>query len=177
LALSGHTDDVLCATFSPDGRLFATGGRDKTVRVWDARTGRSLALFPNHSSGVIHVAFRAEGLQLVSTDDRNVTCHWDVATGSLLTTTPGPITVRDQPSLPIGGAARIPSPDGRTAAYLAKQAVFLVRPPSDHERVRRLWATRPDPLWHEGLAERFAAENLPFAAEFHRNAARKRVAR
>lgn len=30
----GHTGPVLCATPSPDGRLFATGSSDQTVRVW-----------------------------------------------------------------------------------------------------------------------------------------------
>ena len=30
----GHTGNVLCVTPSPDGRLFATGSSDQTIRIW-----------------------------------------------------------------------------------------------------------------------------------------------
>ena len=37
--LRGHSDTVTCAAFSPDGQTLATGSRDRTVRLWDVRTG------------------------------------------------------------------------------------------------------------------------------------------
>lgn len=33
-AFVGHTGNVLCVTPSPDGRLFATGSTDQTIRIW-----------------------------------------------------------------------------------------------------------------------------------------------
>ena len=34
----GHTTDVQCIAFSPDGRLMATGGHDGIILLWDVST-------------------------------------------------------------------------------------------------------------------------------------------
>ncbi len=43
--LSGHTKLVLSVACSPDGKLIASGGFDRTVRIWNAETGVQTALF------------------------------------------------------------------------------------------------------------------------------------
>jgi WD40 repeat protein len=51
-----HHESVLAATFSPDGKLVATGSRDHTARFWDVATGRAVGPALEHLSWVEDVA-------------------------------------------------------------------------------------------------------------------------
>jgi WD40 repeat protein len=37
--LTRHTDTVLTLAFSPDGKILATGSRDRTVNLWNPASG------------------------------------------------------------------------------------------------------------------------------------------
>ena len=44
-SLVGHSDSVRGCAFSPDGKLVVSASGDRTLRVWDALTGQTLATF------------------------------------------------------------------------------------------------------------------------------------
>lgn len=75
-ALTGHTDNVYSATYSPDGRIIGTGSRDKTVRLWDAVTGTPIAVLAGHSNTVRSVAFTPDGCSIVSGSYDNTIRVW-----------------------------------------------------------------------------------------------------
>ncbi|MFY1587470.1 protein kinase domain-containing protein [Micromonospora sp. WMMD734] len=63
---------------SPDGRHAVTADADRTLRIWDVRTGRRLHTCDGHPEPVSSVAFTADGRSLVSTDNRPAIRRWEL---------------------------------------------------------------------------------------------------
>src|SRR5690348_7653787 len=61
-----HPGGVTALAFAPDARLLATGGTDRTVRLWDVASGREVRRLTGHKDAVCAVAFLAGGKTLVS---------------------------------------------------------------------------------------------------------------
>src|SRR5688572_6585687 len=64
--LQGHQGSVLAIAFSPDGAVLASASRDKTIKLWDARTGKPVRTLTDHTADVYGVAFSPKGDLLAS---------------------------------------------------------------------------------------------------------------
>ncbi|MDQ7829850.1 MAG: WD40 repeat domain-containing protein [Armatimonadota bacterium] len=74
---------VNTAAYAPDGRLVATGGQERTIRLWNAATGRTVRILRGHTDHVTALAFSRDGRFLLSgsfSDDETVRL-WDVVHG------------------------------------------------------------------------------------------------
>ncbi|MCB9831608.1 MAG: serine/threonine protein kinase [Planctomycetes bacterium] len=64
----GHSDKVFDIDVSPDGRLLATAGQDRSLRIFDLESGQQLAALVGHEREVRCLRFGADPDLLVSED-------------------------------------------------------------------------------------------------------------
>ena len=63
--------------FSPDGRLLVTACRDRSVRVWDWRSGRLVCPPFEHASDAVAAAFIPDGRWVISVSYDGAARAWD----------------------------------------------------------------------------------------------------
>lgn len=66
----GHTDQIQCLDFSPDGATIASSAHDGTVRLWDAASGDERRAFAPKVGPLHHVAFAPDGLTLAFSSEK-----------------------------------------------------------------------------------------------------------
>ena len=101
--LRGHDDAVWSAAFSPNDARVVTASEDKTARVWDAATGKTIAVLSGHDDRVFIAAFSPDGARVVTASKDKTARVWDAATGKT-------IAILSGHGGPVGSA--VFSPDG-----------------------------------------------------------------
>jgi WD40 repeat protein/tRNA A-37 threonylcarbamoyl transferase component Bud32 len=76
----GYMSIINDVAFSPDGRRLAAAGVDRTIRMWDARTGEPLFTISGHADRVSAVTFSPSGTYLASGGADQTVRVWDAAT-------------------------------------------------------------------------------------------------
>jgi len=65
--IAGHTDEIWAIAISPDGRLVASGGKDRRVGVWDVEKNEWVKGFGGHRDSISTLAFRKSSTVSTST--------------------------------------------------------------------------------------------------------------
>ena len=81
--LRGHGAEVMAASFLPGGRRIISGGDDKTLRIWDAATGRQESVW-TQTGALSAVAVSSDGALVASGGDEGKVKLWDARTGRLV---------------------------------------------------------------------------------------------
>jgi len=84
--LGGHRDLLYQAVFSPDGKLIATAGYDRSIRIWNSETGELERTIDGHNGAVIDLAFHPDGQVIASASADETVKLWRLADGVRLDT-------------------------------------------------------------------------------------------
>ncbi|MHA1945495.1 MAG: WD40 domain-containing protein [Candidatus Hodarchaeales archaeon] len=86
--ISKHENIVRSVSFSPDGRVIASGSMDETIRLWNVTTGNEVHLSsPQGKVGYVYsVAFSPDGSILASSHGDGTVKLWSTTNGELVHT-------------------------------------------------------------------------------------------
>ena len=87
--LTGHQQLINQVHFSPDTRFIASASFDKSIKLWDGRTGKFLASLRGHVGPVYQIAWSADSRLLVSGSADSTIKVWNVQKGKLALDLPG----------------------------------------------------------------------------------------
>lgn len=103
----GHGSDITSIAFDPGSRRLATASTDKTVRIWDPRTGDELRRMTRHENSVKSVTWSPDGMKLVTAGADGAARVWDAAKERQV------VELRERTASPDGA---VWSPDGTRIA-------------------------------------------------------------
>jgi WD40 repeat protein len=89
LTMEGHQEGIWACALTPDGQRVVSASRDKTLRVWDMRSGELLAVLEGHDDEARDCAVMPDGRRVVSASSDRTLRIWDLETAQCITTLTG----------------------------------------------------------------------------------------
>ncbi len=80
--LRGFNDQPVGLAFSPDGKLLASASKDRTIRLWDMKSLRTVRTLVGHQHWVVRLSFDTEGQYLASASYDRTVRVWNLRTAA-----------------------------------------------------------------------------------------------
>jgi hypothetical protein len=87
--LKGHANWVWAVAITPDGKLAVSASDDRTLKVWDLKSGQEIRTLQGHDDLVNAVAITPDGKLAVSASDDSMLKVWDLNSGREIRTLQG----------------------------------------------------------------------------------------
>ena len=84
-----HRRNIKAVAFTPDGRWAVSGSDDRTLKVWDCKTGKFIHTLNGHTGGITSIAMSGDGQTVLSAGTDKTLKLWHIATGECLKTFEG----------------------------------------------------------------------------------------
>ncbi|MEL6686737.1 MAG: hypothetical protein AAFP97_03850 [Pseudomonadota bacterium] len=75
--------------YSPDGMRILSASNEKTLRIWDARSGVCVQTLEGYEGGVYSVTYSPDAMHILSVSDVRILRIWDADSGALVQTFEG----------------------------------------------------------------------------------------
>ncbi len=89
LTLEGHKDGVNTVIFTQDKKYIITGSSDKTIKVWDVKTGKNVKTLTGHADYITSLSITKDGKYLASSSWDGTVNIWSLKKWKILTTLEG----------------------------------------------------------------------------------------
>ncbi|HET9208975.1 MAG TPA: TIR domain-containing protein [Thermoanaerobaculia bacterium] len=141
--LEGHQDTVNSLAFDLQGKTLASGSDDKTVKLWEVRSGKLLHTLEGHQGQVWSVAFDLQRGMLASGSGDKTVKLWEARSGKLLRTLEGHQDTVNSLAFDLQGKTLASGSSDKTVKLWEAQSGKLLRTLKVHQE--SVWSIAFDP--------------------------------